>query len=304
MKRMMMQLLRSAVTMIVVGTMAVMIFSLREQRTELRRQVALLKSEREPGAVETVSCPAAAKTIALKPGITYLDSPMVLTAEDSGTVIEGAADGSSVLSGAIPVKGLRFEPIGGGVYAAEWKGEPPDQLFVGGVRYWMARYPNRNPGGGRNVYDVWQLHRGRRGENDALARVAGWKDPRGGYLHAMHRRLWGDMHWRILGVGDDGKLQLEGGWQNNRPTSPHEIYRYVENVREELDQPGEWFCDGREGRLYVIPLEGVDLNSATIESVRFANLLTLSGSAEKPVRNVTVRNVTFRHAARTFMENR
>jgi hypothetical protein len=33
---------------------------------------------------------------------------------------------------------------------------------------------------------------------------------------------------------------------------------YVENVFEELDAPGEWFLDSREGKLYYMPEPGVD----------------------------------------------
>jgi len=86
---------------------------------------------------------------------------------------------------------------------------------------------------------------------DAIApeRVARWSDPTGGYIHAMHEALWGDMHWRILGKQADGTLDYEGGWQNNRPSPMHPEFRFVENIREELDAPGEWFHDAETGTL-------------------------------------------------------
>jgi len=37
----------------------------------------------------------------------------------------------------------------------------------------------------------------------------------------------------------------EGGWQNNRQMGMHPKQRYVENIREELDAPGEWFLDAK-----------------------------------------------------------
>lgn len=253
------------------------------------------------------------KVVRLKGGVTYLADTLSVGACDEPTVIEGAPDGSSVLSGAEVVRGLVFRPSTDaeeakrGVRVATWRPQyAPDQLFVNGVRYVLARYPNRQPGERRNVYDVWELGLGKPGDQDALApaRIGSWRHPEDGFLHAMHAALWGDMHWRIRGRNSDGTLKLEGGWQNNRPSAPHPVYRYVENLREELDAPGEWFYDCRSQELAIIPPPDVDLASATIESVRLRELLSIRGTAASPVRDVIVRNVTFRQSARTFMDNR
>ncbi len=57
------------------------------------------------------------------------------------------------------------------------------------------------------VHLLWQQPR---------TRVKKWKNPEGGYFHAMHSHDWGDFHYRITGKNEKGELQLEGGWQNNR----------------------------------------------------------------------------------------
>ena len=55
MKRIVMQLLRLIVTVIVMGTMAVMIFSLRDENTALKRQLAAAQmTGGEPGVFETI----------------------------------------------------------------------------------------------------------------------------------------------------------------------------------------------------------------------------------------------------------
>ncbi len=131
-----------------------------------------------------------------------------------------------------------------------------------------------------------------------------WSDPSGGYIHAMHTALWGDMHWRILGKKADGSLDYEGGWQNNRPSPMHKQFRFVENIREELDAPGEWFHDAKTGTLYFFPPTGLDLKSASVEVVRLRHLIELNGTKDKPVKHITLQGLTFRHAARTFMDNR
>lgn len=256
--------------------------------------------------------PLRARVIELAPGVTRLERPLVLGPEDSGMVIRGAADGSSVLSGAVELKGLAFERAEDGVWSAPCDAKDIDQLFVNGVRYAMARFPNRREG--CDVYDAWTLDDGAGygvgnrydASMDALlpARIARWRHPETGYLHAMHDCLWGDMHWKILGVKPDGTLKLEGGWQNNRSSPMHPVFRFVENIREELDAPGEWFLDREAGRLLVVPLAGVELATAKIESVRLESLVEIRGDAHHPVRCVKIENVTFTGASRTFMENR
>jgi hypothetical protein len=73
---------------------------------------------------------------------------------------------------------------------------------------------------------------------------------------------------------------------------------------EELDAPGEWFLDGKNDTLYFYPPAGMELDKATFEAVRLRHLVEFRGTAAKPVRFVTLRGLTFRHAARTFMDNR
>lgn len=54
MKRLMMQILRLAMTVIIMGTMAVMIFSLRDENAALKRQLAMTQMSGEPGVFATI----------------------------------------------------------------------------------------------------------------------------------------------------------------------------------------------------------------------------------------------------------
>ncbi|MBL0136447.1 MAG: PDZ domain-containing protein [Chitinophagaceae bacterium] len=142
--------------------------------------------------------------------------------------------------------------------------------------------------------------------SDALSskHIAQWKNPQGGYIHGMHAYLWGDMHWLIKGKNIDGSLIEEGGWQNNRPSPKHPVFRMVENIFEELDTEGEWFFNAGEGMLYYIPSKGIDITKAKVEIVRLKQLIEFSGSKEHPVNNIELKGFVFRHTARTFMENK
>lgn len=240
--------------------------------------------------------------INLAPGVHRLMKPVVIGASESGTaaapvVIVGAPD--TVISGSGALTGLRWTPGNGGILSAEVPADlETDQVFVNGEALVMARYPNWQ------TYAPGVYFNGSAPDALAPERVARWSNPTGGIIHAMHQYMWGDMKWSITGKDAAGGLTMVGGWQNNRPTPMHEKIRMVENIREELDTPGEWYHDRVAHRLLVIPPRGVDLASATIEVVKLRHLLEFRGTKQNPIHHVTLRNISFRHTARTFMENK
>jgi len=240
-------------------------------------------------------------TVYLRAGTYYLAEPVVFRAEDSGTaeapVVYAAVPGEeAVLSGGVRLE-LEWKPYREGIVQAKVpEGFTSDQLFVDGRRQPMARYPNYDAGA--------QYFQGFAADCTSPDRVKRWSDPAGGFVHAMHRSLWGDMHWTITGKTGDGKLELLGGWQNNRQMGAHAQYRFVENVFEELDASGEWFLDGGKGVLYFYPPKDVDMSKAKVEAVRLARLIEFRGDRDKPVRHVELKGLTITHAARTFMDNK
>jgi len=244
----------------------------------------------------------AAVTVWLRAGTYYLPEALVFTAADSGTqaapvVYRAYEQEEPVISGGLRLTNLKWTPYKDGIMQAKVPaGFTTDQLFVNGALQPMARYPN---------YDPNERHfNGYAADAISPQRVARWADPAGGFIHALHRAEWGGMHYRITGKGPDNKLLYEGGWQNNRPMGMHNQYRMVENIFEELDAPGEWFLNAHTGTLYYYPPAGVDLAAARIEAVRLRHLVEFRGTAQAPVRCLTLQGLTFRHAARTFMDNR
>lgn len=242
-------------------------------------------------------------TIRVADGIYYLPETLTLTPEDSGTkeapvIYQAENEGKAVVSGGVRLKPL-WKPYRDGIYQAE---TPPgleiDQLFVNGARQHMARYPDFDPAKTTAAYQGYAA--------DAISkeRAARWADPAGGYIHAMHVSRWGGYHYRITGKKPDGTPAFEGGWQNNRQMGMHPEFRMVENIFEELDAPGEWFHNRKTRTLYFLPPAGTDLSAAVIEGVRLPHLVECRGTLEKPVRNVVFKGFVFRHAARTFMENK
>ncbi len=249
--------------------------------------------------------------IILEDGTYYLDETLVFNFKDSGTEefpinFRAAHEGDAVISGGKELS-LNWRPYENGIYRASVDGDVNiDQLYINGQRQRMARFPNAIEG--KNVFDAWELIHTKEPDpkNDPLnpERIASWSNPEGAYVHAMHTALWGDMHWVVNGKNEDGSLDLEGGWQNNRPSPMHPRYRMVENVFEELDVPGEWFFNQAEGTLYYYPSKEINLASAKIEIVRLKHLIEFRGTKEKPVRFINLQGVVFKHAARSFMENK
>ncbi|MGY0038043.1 hypothetical protein [Pedobacter sp. NJ-S-72] len=101
-----------------------------------------------------------------------------------------------------------------------------------------------------------------------------------------------------------GGLELEGGFQNNRQMGMHDKYRFAENIFEELDTVGEWYFNKSEKMLYYYPQPKDDLNNMLIEVPQLKSLFEFRGTAEKPVRNISIEGLELKHTLRTFMETK
>lgn len=247
--------------------------------------------------------------VVFKSGVYYLPETIQFTKEDNnkkGVTYEAEQEGAVTISGGKKLD-LVWKPFKDNIFVADvHETLAIDQLFVNGKRQRMARYPNAQEG--KVVFDAWELSHNAKPDSlkDALlpSRIHTWRNPAGAYVHAMHNYLWGDMHWLIKGKKDDGQLIMEGGWQNNRPSKMHAVYKMVENVFEELDAPSEWFYNAEQRKLYYFPDSGIDVNKAVVEVVRLKHLIEFNGSPSNPVQNIHLNGFTFKHAARTFMDNK
>jgi hypothetical protein len=238
----------------------------------------------------------------LRGGTHYLPATLVFTAQDSGTkdapvVFQNYQGEKPVISGGVRLENLDWQPYTNGIFQAKVPADlQTEEIFVNGERQVLARYPNFDPKA--RYFDGFAA--------DAISeqRAGRWSDPAGGYYHAMHPALWGDFTWRITGKETNGQVRLEGGWQNNRGAAAHWQIRFVENIFEELNAPGEWFLNSKTHTLYFYPPAGLDLKNAVVEATRLRTLVELRGDEERPVKWITLRGLAFRQAARTVMDTR
>lgn len=263
----------------------------------------------------------------LRDGTYYLDRTLVFTAEDSGSrecpIVYAAAPGEHpVVSGGVRLQ-LDWKAAGHGVMeAAIPPGLEFTLLFVNGEREDLARFPNRVAGMPvLGCFSSIEAKAAAGAVGDALSpqRVARWSDPAGGYVRGLQDSAYGSTDGLILGKNADGTLRVQfssdsrgDSWQSCVGSgfgfatfvSLHPVLRYVEGIAEELDAPGEWFLDRRRHVLRFIPTEGLDLAGARVEVAQLDRLVEFSGTAVAPVRFITLRGITFRHANRTFMSPR
>jgi hypothetical protein len=78
-----------------------------------------------------------------------------------------------------------------------------------------------------------------------------------------------------------------------RPAFP----AYVENARELLNTPGQWYLDRAAHVVYYIHGDGEDMSSAEVIAPVVEKLVELRGTLDAPVRNLQFEGITFCHAS-------
>lgn len=235
--------------------------------------------------------------ILIRGGSYYLEKPVLITKETTGggdipLVIENYDNEKVIITGAGPID-LQWVCYQDGIYQANiGPGRKIDGLYVNGNRKIMARYPNYEEGKVLGGF-----------AEDALSeeRTAGWKNPRGGYIRALHHAEWGGNSYLITGKTKDNQLLYEWVGDNNRGSSMHVVKRMVENIFEELDAPCEWYYNTNSGILYYYPENETELSQAECEIVTTEEFLHIKGKSwDKPVANVHIRGIHFNRTHRTM----
>ena len=237
--------------------------------------------------------------IEIRNGVYHLDKTIVITAaayQLKSLTIRGYKNENVVMSGTQKISPQWQSYKNGILQAPIALAEKPDRLLMNGINLPMARYPN---------YDsTARVFNGTAADAISDEKVRNWQHPQGGFIHALHNGEWGDFHYLITGKANEGKLSYEGGWQNNRPAPMHPQYRFVENIFEELDAPGEWWYDNNAQILYLYPPKEAPIKHAQFEVSHLTDLLHITGDAHQPVRNIVVNNISFTGTSRSFMQTK
>ncbi|MBI2301580.1 MAG: hypothetical protein HYU66_21980, partial [Armatimonadetes bacterium] len=244
-------------------------------------------------------------TVNLRAGTYELSKPLTLGPEDSGSadapvVWRGYRDERPVLTGSRVVSG--FRPFRDGILQADLKGTPLAgkafrQLFFGGERMVMARYPNVDPadphrGTWAFVADSDPAPATNNSVSDNVARTKdhftatqdvikpGWEHLARAEvcIHPAYGWAWSVVPVkaadRATGVVSLGKDVGYGIMVGDR--------YFVRGLLAELDVPGEWYLDPDSATLYFKP--PADLAAGEVRAPVTDRLLVLEKAAHVTLR--------------------
>ena len=133
-----------------------------------------------------------------------------------------------------------------------------------------------------------------------------WTNASTGVVHMIQSGGWGGWMWSISNIDYDKKeiLFSKGGFQEARGGHIKNNQFYVENIKEELDAPSEWFYDTTDGALYFLPGHGENLTDPNLELIasQTKTVLQFVGNYSHPVENIAFQGITLGHTDITFMD--
>ena len=252
----------------------------------------------------------ASLVVCIRGGLYELAQPIIFTPDDSGrpgapVIYRAYGDEQPVLSGGRRIEGWRISDDG------RWRVVLPDvadgtwafaQLWVNDQRRFRPRLPEE--GSYRIAGEAAPSPAAAGKGHDRLAFRAGDIDPAWRNLDdveilAFH--IWSASRMRIHDINSvdhivtfTGPTRTTDYWGAFPPN-----HRYlVINVRQALQQPGQWYLDRPTGELTYIPLPGETPANTTVIAPRLEALVRFAGdvAARRFVRYITLGGLTFAHA--------
>lgn len=259
--------------------------------------------------------PHEAVRVLIAPGNYAFAEPLVLEVQDSGSAeapvsFEAGGDAAPVFSGGRELSGWKSDA--GGLWSLKipevekglWHFE---QLWVNGQRATRARYPKRffsymlkvdealfertHPGGKRARQTIF-VHPE---DTKILDRLIG-RELHEVNLVAFHK--WDNTRRFIDSVDlQAGKIVVSGGEMKSWNKLEKNTGFYLENFKDALDAPGEWFL-AHDGVLTYKPRPGEDIASAQIVAPVANHFIVIKGdiAAGKFVSHIAFKGLSFQHA--------
>ena len=258
--------------------------------------------------------------IILRGGIYRLDEPLFIRPEDAGT-----ADSPTFIEAA-PGE----EPVfSGGIRIGNWS--KPQQEITGlpaaaQRNVWVADVPLT---GGRvtEFRQLWvnetKAIRAKDRNGDSMSRILSWDHkaeqcwiptpPIQGLKELSSLEMFIHQWWAIAILrvknfevhGDSTKLtfhQPESRIQSQHPWPAPWLSKetgnsafYLINALQFLDEPGEWFLDVPDHKIYYWPRKGEDLTKDIVTAPVLDNLVRVEGTTDNPVSYFFFNGISFRH---------
>jgi hypothetical protein len=248
-------------------------------------------------------------TVQLRGGFYALTEPLHFTWQDSGTKdapvrYEAFGKEKPIVSGGVRLTGWKMDTQG------RWTLTLPEvrdgkwrftQLFVNDERRYRPRLPKQgyyqieadlppSPAAKEQGFDRFQFAEGQiRADWHNISDV-----------EALPFHIWTMSRFPIASVDAQkhivtffGKTSGTAWWAS----MPRGNRFLVENVREALSEPGEWYLDYRTGELTYLPRPGEQPEAAVVIAPRLEALLLFQGDigAKRPVQYLAFKGITFAH---------
>ncbi|MFD1715601.1 hypothetical protein ACFSBZ_14095 [Amnibacterium flavum] len=231
--------------------------------------------------------------VSLADGVYELESPFTLTAADSGQgghrVVYRAADGARpLLSGGRHIAGWQLVDPGNGIYRASVPiGTQSRQFYVDGRRAVRARSED-NPAG-------WSLS-SRGFELDASQPAPSFARPAD--LEFVGVAEWRHFRCPVSAIADHSVMLADPCVDNSRiqDLAAFRSVAWIENARELLDEPGEWYLDAAESAIYYLPRPGEDLATADAVLPILETLVQVEGTSAEPLHDIAFEGIGFAYA--------
>jgi regulation of enolase protein 1 (concanavalin A-like superfamily) len=253
----------------------------------------------------------------IREGFYTLNEPLVFTPEDGGERVEtnlpsgafewhhlrdnyvtySAYPGEKpVISGAIPVKNWKKS---GKVWIASFEHGDVSALIADGKMQTLARMPNKG-------YYTLKYTPASTSEIPFNNKdIKPWKDMEDNRIVILLR--WRSAYNSIERIDEKKQIAYlkkpEDGPKGFNGLLVVPPRYYVENVKELLDVPGEWFYDKKKQEISYIPADGIiDPNDINISVPQINQLIQVKGNETKPVRNLRFYGLTLEGAKENFRD--
>ncbi|HWA82314.1 MAG TPA: right-handed parallel beta-helix repeat-containing protein, partial [Fimbriimonadaceae bacterium] len=246
--------------------------------------------------------PGTAAIVEIAKGLYRIDKPIVFGPQDSGS---GTADRAyyasrgAVLSGMRRITGWHRWPNGWleAHVPADWTFS---QLFVNGERRYRPRFPKTKGyytiAGKVAPTDAAKGHGFDRFRFNPGEIEATWANPDDVEILAMH--IWGMSRNRIGSIDEAQHVvtfKAPTGYDANWADLPEGGRYLVENVREALGTPGQWYLDRSRGMVTYIPKPGENAKNIDVEAPVTESLMEFRGDVKnrKWVSHIVVSGLGF-----------
>ncbi|MCB1126209.1 MAG: right-handed parallel beta-helix repeat-containing protein, partial [Verrucomicrobiae bacterium] len=244
--------------------------------------------------------------VLVRDGFYTLNEPLTLEPADSETVWRAYANERPVLSGGVRITGWQVGDDG------RWRVTLPDvaagkwhftQLFVNDQRRPRPRLPKT---GYLSIGGELPRSDGAKGRGVDRFEFTG-EDIRDDWVNLNDVEVLAFHSWSMsrLPIKSVDAATRTVNFFGSSPSDSwwgifHKGYRYlVENVKEALDAPGEWYLDRSNGELTYLPRPGETPENTVVIAPRLPRLLLIAGGSDETnsVHGVRIEGLTFAHGA-------